>query len=110
MIEAMIDLLFPYGLIIVWIIFILLPEREDEDHDSAKKLERAISEMEEAASEYVCLNALKGLSGSEFERLPNELKPMVPDRCRFCRWILCCDPLEMAISSDLYCSGFKERV
>ena len=103
MIEAMIDLLFPYGLIIVWLLILLFPERDKEDLTSVK-------EEEKGTSEHVCFNALKGLSRAEFEAVPNELKQMIPDKCRFCRWLLCCEPLEMAISSDLYCSGFKERV
>ena len=72
MIEAMIDLLFPYGLIIVWIIFILLPEREDEDHDSAKKLEGAISDMEEVACQINAYTDKKNALKAELVRAERE--------------------------------------
>jgi hypothetical protein len=57
----------------------------------------------------ICFDAFRGLTEDEFSKLPSELRQKVPDKCSFCRWVIECDPLEMALTTGLFCSGFEER-
>ena len=104
MLESLLDWLFPLVLAIVFFVVAVLPEKEERRIEEYNELFGTPEDDYE-----LCYDALRGLSNEEFDRVPDELKQKVPDKCKFCRWMLECDPLEMALATGEHCGGFRER-
>ncbi len=107
----MLDWIFPWILVAVWLAIIFWPDGEEVEDVVSKQneeLNRKLREALEWRAEFIDYGAFKGLTDEEFTSLPQSIKPYVPDKCRWCGRIFWCDPLEMALS-DGYCEGFRER-
>ena len=102
-----------FSLLIVTVLAIFCPtesEKEAAEIERYLKWQKAFDEERELkAVENICYDAFRLMSDDEFARLPESLKGKVPDKCSFCRWMLICDPIEMALATGEYCGGFKER-
>ena len=103
----------------VWIVWLILGafwaylyfERTRENREMERELyaARLRRKYDELFCCTLCYDAFRGLSKEEFARLPPELRQKVPDKCSFCRWMLECDPLEMAVATGAYCGGFENK-
>lgn len=106
MLDQILDWLTPLLFVIVAVLAILLPERDGRERNMKEAIE--LYKIYEEDVE-ICYNAFCKLTFDEFLALPNNLKWKVPDKCNFCRWVIECDPLEMALAKGEYCGGFEER-
>ena len=102
--EALIDAMVPIAIVFGSLVVLFF------DNEGGRK-EETEEEKEKMSGPHdkICFDAFRGLSKEEFARLPPELQQNVPDKCSFCRWMLECDPLEMAVATSAYCGGFEER-
>lgn len=100
--EALINAMAPIVIALGSLVVLFL------DNEGGQKEETEEEKMPEQPDK-ICFDAFRGLSEDEFSKLPSELRQKVPDKCSFCRWVIECDPLEMALTTGLFCSGFEER-
>ena len=109
----MIDWIFPFVFTAICVIAMLIPSEEDredaERERSFREVETLRNREEIEATEELGYDAFRRLDKEALATLPPELKEKVPDKCAFCRWMLICDPLEMALATGKPCAGFEER-
>ena len=100
----------------VWIVWLILSvawgylywERTGEYREMERELyaARLRRKYDELFCCTLCYDAFENLSKEEFFKLPRELRQEVPDKCRFCRWKIECDPLEIAAATTSPCGNF----
>lgn len=106
----MLDWIFTCIFVMIAFATLFMPERVDTGDERKERQEEDLRDLlEEYVHENINYGAFKNLSEKEFRMLPPELRQKVPDKCSFCRWMLECDPLEMALAKGEYCGGFEER-
>jgi hypothetical protein len=101
--ENLINALAPVLIVIVACI-ILLWDNEGGHVDETNRTRPVFNQ-----SDYICYDAFENLSKEEFLKLPRELRQEVPDKCRFCRWKIECDPLEIAAATTFPCGNFTVK-